>query len=908
MFSTIRQICFVSLFFSLAFGDLAFACIPAVPADEYARFFRQDMADLNGRGELLPDWQDGSWGNIDLEASNYADWMAQVPGSSKEDVRDFVYNSTQEQLYELRKALNGGGKYAGPLAKNAFVRHIEEKKDQDLLDYMIFVKESAPILVEKDPWDYSAPDDEKTDKFINLTETRMLSAPTEFLRLRYSYQAIRLNFLRQIFPRAAELFEKHVADLETKSEVKEWCRSFYAGALARLERKNRACVEFALVFQRSSRYRKAGYLGSMDLYKWDTQGIARAEAILSEARTPEERLAVSIMAAYRDTHPDVVWPGPGSQFFSLLHVMDEGNAVPADISIILGRIINRLEKRLFSLTSIQMDKQIDKESFSMEMPFLLAERLYSDQVEENDDLKKARGMLDVLDPLVWAVRMHAPDAGLWGAGSAYLAILRGDAAAARERMDWARTQNPSPKAQAQMLVNDLLIAALYKSLDEDNENQLLAGLVWIAGADSSTKETPGSYKSEVGPNKSFLKSSDISAWTSEDYWYDRSGAHILKNILASHYIKEKQNAAAALSLAAAEKVFFTFNLAEDDSLWRGYCFSYLDALSNPQLVQIRDYSLKPDRPLTRFLAENTRKWFSPTSPVWAELEGTNYLLEHDFTQAAKTLPKSDSSLKGFLPGANAQNIEKAFLEPQRAYGSLPAALLYSGDNKKERPKMPPQSGPLAENIVLVLEQVLQDLTKVPAIFEKKADQSTLDAKKVRELVNLLNSPPKNKYDFARQMLALEELGTLPGESGARAKYIQAKGFYNMGYEGNSWELTAWTWSPMERWVYFPDSQSPEEPPTRDYYRADSARKAFLEVIKKSSDPELQARALFMASLCTQGYTQIFTKNEEDNDVARGPYILDNPDFAKLKKEFGNTEFYKAAVDSCSFLGDFARFN
>lgn len=82
----------------------------------------------------------------------------------------------------------------------------------------------------------------------------------------------------------------------------------------------------------------------------------------------------------------------------------------------------------------------------------------------------------------------------------------------------------------------------------------------------------------------------------------------------------------------------------------------------------------------------------------------------------------------------------------------------------------------------------------------------------------------------------------------------------------------------ERWERggrFSGEPDPEVRPKDEYHRADAAKDAFERVARLSRNPELRARALFMASLCLQGYTRIYVK-EDRARVARGPYVTDNP--------------------------------
>lgn len=152
-----------------------------------------------------------------------------------------------------------------------------------------------------------------------------------------------------------------------------------------------------------------------------------------------------------------------------------------------------------------------------------------------------------------------------------------------------------------------------------------------------------------------------------------------------------------------------------------------------------------------------------------------------------------------------------------------------------------------------------------------------------------------KRAFAEAMAQLEGRAKNPkSDEDYRAAYVYAKGLYNMGSCGNSWELSQYELSTYYRRV------PPKERPESEFYTANAARKMFERVAKRARDPELRARALFMASLSLQQTTEW----NYDKGVPTGSYFTDNPYFKELKKRYASTRFYEDAVESCSYLHDF----
>ena len=128
----------------------------------------------------------------------------------------------------------------------------------------------------------------------------------------------------------------------------------------------------------------------------------------------------------------------------------------------------------------------------------------------------------------------------------------------------------------------------------------------------------------------------------------------------------------------------------------------------------------------------------------------------------------------------------------------------------------------------------------------------------------------------------------------RAAYVYAKGLYNMGSRGNSWEL-----SQYDRYNFYQEVPAKDRP-KNEFYTANAARKLFEKVGTGAPDPELRARALFMAALSLQQTTDW----SYDTGSPTGSYFKDNRYFKELKKNYTSTQFYQDAVGKCSFLRDF----
>ena len=168
---------------------------------------------------------------------------------------------------------------------------------------------------------------------------------------------------------------------------------------------------------------------------------------------------------------------------------------------------------------------------------------------------------------------------------------------------------------------------------------------------------------------------------------------------------------------------------------------------------------------------------------------------------------------------------------------------------------------------------------------------------------------RTRKEFAAIMWLLDTLRqhAPKPEMRMQATYMFAKGLYNMGYFGNSTYLAAWTRSSIYENIYA--TQNPVHkgyaatPEDLDYHRAETAEKLFAQVAAQSISRELQAQALFRASLAYKGKTWTSTWGELEQRIY-GPYFTTNPYFSRLHTAFASTRYYDIAHKSCATLWDF----
>lgn len=857
MFSNLWRTFWISVLAIFALETPVFAGCGGwdVLGDRTPHYLRPDLS-----GRFIPSVTDNAslWPSTDSDESNIDDWRRQAPGATKEDVEALLF-SDEDDVAAVLEALKKTEVYDGPLKGNAFVKQAFSSRDGALLSYAMFARRTEALTFRQDAWEYTAPNAENNLKMIAEAKQQHQKASGEFLRLRYGFQTVRLLFLNRDYEEAVKFFEQNLADVKTRSEVLEWSRSFYAGALYWSKRRNDSFVQFAQVFANSPRYRQsafvsAGWALGLSFGDREIDFGDNVEKILNAAKTEQARMAtLTLLAFFRTRFANLDKdPNAASAIIGLLKMRAEGQAVPDDVKMIAQLLIERLEGGL-------------TETFNRILPDLELAILA---------LRDSKGEADPL---------------FWGTLGAYLAILGNDSETARIRIAWVRERDPSPVFADQMKILDLMLAV--RNADgRSRDDSVLSGLIWL-GKESGVFRPAEEGEKEVTPGYSVARAGDVSedaSWETQWLWY------VQRQMLLD--LADDANPARSVLFVGAAAILYN-----DRSQWgSGDNYTYnqpflaLTSLSAADLDRLEDIIVHPGSDLERFLLAIVS---SVTPRTINEARGVRQIREGDFAGAVASMSGSaDDSQSALVPEYVQDSYDAlyalAFSEPGRAFGSYSN---YYGVGKLGR-TTPPSHGILAQTIALSEQDVAEAMAK-GALPDGRSAQD------IQNMVSLVNAPTGTRLMFAKQMEALETLRNLPGEAGAKAWYIYAKGLFNRTYFGESWSLSAWSWSSSEEGAY---AEGRGEKSDEDYYWATGAHKAFLAAVEKSRDPEFQARALFMASLARQSRDRPdFDKDENGKRTLAGPYFANNPDFTRLKKEFSNTRFYEAANNTCSFLKDFS---
>ncbi len=184
--------------------------------------------------------------------------------------------------------------------------------------------------------------------------------------------------------------------------------------------------------------------------------------------------------------------------------------------------------------------------------------------------------------------------------------------------------------------------------------------------------------------------------------------------------------------------------------------------------------------------------------------------------------------------------------------------------------------------------------------------------------------PYTAESFALRMARLEtESKTAVGDSAAEKFYQLGCGAYNLTWQGNAWILVKAWWSVNqgdEDWQYLPDGPTKtkeiERRSKENYLSAETALGYFEKAAKTARNPELKAKANYMAARCVfLGEALKESKRRASFSWEENNKLPDKADVAMkssensfwmtvFRKENGGTQFHKMMMKECSLYADF----
>ena len=245
-------------------------CLPAVNRYYGYTFMHPLMADprLPGAPQILGfDEVYKRFGRQDREQAdeNVREWRARYCDIPKEeDVREVIYAFTPSDFWEMNAAIAANSSTLDPfLRKNTFARYLVRHRCQETVEYLLFAKDCEPYVTKSgNAWaeqDNSLRKAEM-DRLIEKGKTAFMQTQSDYIRLRYAFQIVRLAHYSGQYQRTLDLFDYLMPKIDhDPSAIEFWILGHKAGALAALGRKVEAAYLYVRVFLNCPGKRESAY-------------------------------------------------------------------------------------------------------------------------------------------------------------------------------------------------------------------------------------------------------------------------------------------------------------------------------------------------------------------------------------------------------------------------------------------------------------------------------------------------------------------------------------------------------------------------------------------------------------------------------------------------------------------------
>lgn len=802
------------------------ACSSGPPPERY--YITYFDAELPGDTSYRPcyidaDLYNNEWAYYDMPIAdkyrtNLLEWQKYADGKpALVHIADIIYELDPEILQNgILQAITNGVPIAAPLRTNLFVAQLAKTKDIGAVKYFLFSRECEPHVQSGDMWDPKPSDKTAMKALIEKGTNLYNESASEFLRLRYGFQIVRLAHYMGNYEQAVVLYDKLVQPIADKaqttltkeSQVIYWATALKAGALKQLKRDGEALYYFSKVFAASPEKR------GMVLLNCLANDDAWRKA-LSLAKTPQEQA--------------LLWTLKGANSealnFDELQKVCETDPKSVRAEVMLLREVNKIERQLLSpyltqsladttdedIEDVMIDQNKSSASFfsnigdffrgvwewlmglfGTKKQATIASGKYPRTLQNISYIKQLR---DFVAKTADAAQIDNP--ALWHTAAAYLSYLAADYGSVNQRLDQVKTTDKAIVQQADLVRGLTRIAT--QPTNADAENDFYRAL-------SSRKQ----------PNDPYMN-------------YSVTARALAA--LAQQYLKESNVVKAALCFDKAQETDAS-NILLD-------CYATETQLD--ELLNLAQSNSKTN--FENYLFKNARL----NRDVILDIQGTRLMRKANYAAA---LQKFEQITPRYWTAKN--NNDSGDMYGQ-SYGT----------------------------------------------FETNFEESPL--------LNINLQTSFNKLTFARKVVELEQKAAANPQKAAPYYYQLGNGFYGSPFWGYNNRL--WDGSLIYTIGYGDNIEYPLNIPglidtlvhsqqamRNEYGKRNVAMDFYAKAVKASTDPELSAKAAYLAQTCPFSPFASF----------HSPDTL-NLSFAKmLKSKYTQTVFMSNLVKECATARDFLK--
>ena len=278
------------------------------------------------------------------QKGNLEEWQEIFCGLVKiQDLETVIYKTTVSELRVLRTSVQNKKYPLSPrLENNSFARHLKSNKCLETIDYLIFAKHCEPYVIRTNDWEAPERDTFAMQNLIEEGQDQFLNTKSNYIRLRYAYQLVRLAHYKKNYQQVLDLYDYLIPKTDqVESILNYWTLGHKAGALRSLGKGVEAAYLFSLIFDQCPSKRESAFRS------FHIETDEEWEACLLLCQSDHER--ASLYALQANTKNSVA-----AEAMAKIYELDPSNE---NLDLLLVKEIRELEKDLLGVEFNDKNKQ-----------------------------------------------------------------------------------------------------------------------------------------------------------------------------------------------------------------------------------------------------------------------------------------------------------------------------------------------------------------------------------------------------------------------------------------------------------------------------------------------------------------------------------------------------------------------
>jgi hypothetical protein len=273
---------------------------------------------------------------------NVTEWVVMVcENALPEDAFTFIYQTPVSVLRQLQTAVQSKSiPLPSILSGNSFAEYLYRNKCEETIDYLIFAKQCEPhVTAPADSWETIQRDVPAMEALIEEGRTALKKTKSDYIKLRYAYQLVRLAHYAGKFELALELYDFAMPKIDLPevngqpSLIYYWLMGHQAGAYHALGNRIQASYLYSKIFLHSPSKRQSAF------QSFDIRSDEEWSQLLLLCRNKSEEATLYALRAY----------DAGSKALEEMERIYELDPTHPFLEILLLRELSKLEQDLLGL-------------------------------------------------------------------------------------------------------------------------------------------------------------------------------------------------------------------------------------------------------------------------------------------------------------------------------------------------------------------------------------------------------------------------------------------------------------------------------------------------------------------------------------------------------------------------------